>query len=164
ILQNRQLLPHINNPRALPYSDSIGQQSFFIRNLPPHLAPMPKLSAKSIVDCLICGKNCSLNKMREHVGGHILLSLRGVEEPGPVIRKVGVNPCGFCGLDGCVTQLTISKRRQAFNPIKLPIPLRENAIQGGKSVLQSFAVHKCSTSLHVMHEIRCRQSPDILEI
>ncbi|KAJ6603661.1 hypothetical protein B0H10DRAFT_2315727 [Mycena sp. CBHHK59/15] len=109
ILQNRQLLPHINNPRALPYSDSIGQQSFFIRNLPPHLAPMPKLSAKSIVDCLICGKNCSLNKMRKHVGGHILLSLRGVEEPGPVIRKVGVNLCGFCGLDGCVTQLTISK-------------------------------------------------------
>ncbi|KAJ6609768.1 hypothetical protein B0H10DRAFT_2295284 [Mycena sp. CBHHK59/15] len=79
MLQNRQLLPSINNPRALPYSDSIGQQSFIIRNIPPHLAPMPKLSAK------------------------------GVEEPAPVITKVGVDPCGFCGLDGCVTQLTISK-------------------------------------------------------
>ncbi|KAJ7497921.1 hypothetical protein B0H11DRAFT_1630115, partial [Mycena galericulata] len=58
---------------------------------------------------LICGRIQTIQKMREHVGGHILLSLRHVEEPGPLQNKVGPEPCGFCGLEGCVTQLTISK-------------------------------------------------------
>ncbi|KAJ7506434.1 hypothetical protein B0H11DRAFT_1646663, partial [Mycena galericulata] len=67
---------------------------------------------------LICGRIQTIQKMREHVGGHILLSLRHVEEPGPLQNKnltdcvrLGLSPVAFvgCGLEGCVTQLTISK-------------------------------------------------------
>ncbi|KAJ6618015.1 hypothetical protein B0H10DRAFT_1947987 [Mycena sp. CBHHK59/15] len=93
MLENLQLLPYINNPQALPYSDSIGQQSFFIRNIPPHLTPKPKLPGKTIVQCLICGIKQSLHKMREHVGGHILLSLRGIEA-GALITRLTISKEG----------------------------------------------------------------------
>ncbi|KAJ6626472.1 hypothetical protein B0H10DRAFT_2185720 [Mycena sp. CBHHK59/15] len=86
MLQNRQLLLSINNPRAVPYSDSI---VIYHLQYSTAFGLMPKLSAKSIVECLICGKDSTLNKMCEHVGAHILLSLRGVEEPAPVITKRG---------------------------------------------------------------------------
>ncbi|KAJ7903962.1 hypothetical protein B0H13DRAFT_1447281, partial [Mycena leptocephala] len=64
------------------------------------------------VPCLICGKNPALTKMRQHVGGHILLSLREIEEPTRLKNKeflvnlvrVGLDPCGFYGLDGCITR------------------------------------------------------------
>ncbi|KAJ6554077.1 hypothetical protein B0H10DRAFT_1848441, partial [Mycena sp. CBHHK59/15] len=81
-----------------------------IRNIPPHLTPKPKLPGKTIVQCLICGIKQSLHKMREHVGGHILLSLEALRRQACLLQEcVGVEPCGFCGLDGCITQLTISK-------------------------------------------------------
>ncbi|KAJ7163663.1 hypothetical protein C8R46DRAFT_1163839 [Mycena filopes] len=80
ILENIQLLPFISNPDALPYSNGLGLRSFVIRS--------PKLPGKSSIPCLICGKNLLLNKMREHVG---------------------IEPCGWCGLDGCVSQLAVSK-------------------------------------------------------
>ncbi|KAJ7104870.1 hypothetical protein C8R44DRAFT_807209 [Mycena epipterygia] len=109
MLENMQLLPFISNPQALPYLDADGQQAFIVQNVPGHLTPMPKLPGKTSVPCLICDKTLALNKMREHVGGHILLSLRQVEESGPLQNKVGPEPCGFCGWEGCVTQLKISK-------------------------------------------------------
>ncbi|KAJ7265315.1 hypothetical protein C8J57DRAFT_1036595, partial [Mycena rebaudengoi] len=74
-----------------------------------HLTPKPKLSAKTIVHCLICGEKQAINKMREHVGTHILLSQWDIIVEEPLLKPVGVDQCGFCGLDGCITQLTISK-------------------------------------------------------
>jgi hypothetical protein len=63
--------------------------------------------------------------MRNHVGKHVLFAIRNIDEnvslrPGAKvgilylclkiccrnILQVGVDPCGFCGLDGCVVQLT----------------------------------------------------------
>ncbi|KAJ7711114.1 hypothetical protein B0H16DRAFT_1267896, partial [Mycena metata] len=88
-----------------------GQKSFFIHNIPAHLIPKPKLPGKMSVPCLICGKNQTLNKMREHVGAHILLALRHVNSGVLLLlnMEIGIEPCGFCGLDGCITQLSVSK-------------------------------------------------------
>lgn len=44
--------------------------------------------------------------MRNHVGQHILASQRDMSEGPHIIQEVGVEPCGFCGQDGCATQLT----------------------------------------------------------
>ena len=57
------------------------------------------------VSCITCKLMIPLNRMREHVGSHI-------------VRKIlsGPNVCGFCGDDSCVNTLTktSSKGKQTF--------------------------------------------------
>ncbi|KAJ6579361.1 hypothetical protein B0H10DRAFT_2198716 [Mycena sp. CBHHK59/15] len=106
---NIQMLPQVVNPDALPYRDAAGLKSLLVMNIPEHLVPKPKLTAKSVVSCFICGQDKTINKMRDHIGCHILRSLRRVEEPQQPLHEVGADPCGFCGRDGCHTQL-INKR------------------------------------------------------
>jgi hypothetical protein len=44
------------------------------------------------------------------VGGHILRDLRDCATPDECkSQAIGENPCGFCGLDGCLTQLQKKK-------------------------------------------------------
>ena len=51
-----------------------------------------------------------LNKMRNHVGSHILHSLCEIEDPKECrLQPVGENPCGFCGQGSCFTQLKAKK-------------------------------------------------------
>ena len=47
-----------------------------------------------------------LHQMRNHVGLHILRKLRNTSDE--IFQPVGEIPCGFCGLDDCITQLTTS--------------------------------------------------------
>ncbi|KAJ7924778.1 hypothetical protein B0H13DRAFT_1466652, partial [Mycena leptocephala] len=84
--------------------------SLIVENVPEHLT-RTKLLASDKVPCLICGLEQKLNKMRNHVARHILLSLRG--RLVLMIRPVGSDePCGFCGLDGCFTQLLNNQPRK----------------------------------------------------
>jgi hypothetical protein len=62
-----------------------------------------KLKPNITVPCTLCGKKYKLSDMRNHVGRHILPSVRGVS----VSQKVGIEACGFCGQEGCQTQLTV---------------------------------------------------------
>ncbi|KAG6825839.1 hypothetical protein H0H92_002235 [Tricholoma furcatifolium] len=48
--------------------------------------------------------------MREHVGQHILHAFRRTPDPSGVLGKIGLNPCGWCGLEGCVTRMVTKKR------------------------------------------------------
>jgi hypothetical protein len=49
-----------------------------------------------------------------NVGGHILCSLCGVNVLDEcTVQSIGNNPCGFCGLDGCLTQL-LEKKADGF--------------------------------------------------
>ncbi|KAF8163984.1 hypothetical protein BJ912DRAFT_1097015 [Pholiota molesta] len=123
ILSNLDILPEIKNPDALPYRAMDGDylllilaihvdvnhsleggHSFLINNLPFHLIPKPKLDATSRIPCRLCNSEKPLNKMREHVGQHILRFMRGVEEEG-LNCTIEIEPCGFCGLEGCLTEL-----------------------------------------------------------
>ncbi|KAF8868114.1 hypothetical protein BD779DRAFT_1403164, partial [Infundibulicybe gibba] len=50
-----------------------------------------------------------LKWMRNHVGKHILLALRGIPQSPPLKPgvEVGTNPCGWCGRDlRCKVQLS----------------------------------------------------------
>ena len=49
--------------------------------------------------CFICEKNTSLNKMRCHVGKHILLNQIGTDVP-----------CGYCGRSVCNNKLVVSSK------------------------------------------------------
>lgn len=71
-----------------------------------------KYSGKCKVHCFICSAEKPLYKMRDHVGKHILWDLRGQPPPpGQVhVNPVGAFPCGFCGMDGCFTQIIDEKK------------------------------------------------------
>jgi hypothetical protein len=78
-----------------------------VLDLPAHLT-VEKLGGDTVIECCVCPKEMKLRDMRNHVGKHILFALRGVDEnvelkPG---INIGLDPCGFCGLDGCKIQLT----------------------------------------------------------
>ncbi|KAF8165171.1 hypothetical protein B0H34DRAFT_830366, partial [Crassisporium funariophilum] len=103
IITNVELLPEIFG-EGLPYKTSVGIPNFMIDNPPVQLE---KLAAKDQVPCKLCGKILRLNQMRNHVGGHILRSLRTREFELLVVKVViGLNPCGWCGLQGCKTRMT----------------------------------------------------------
>ncbi|KAJ7842440.1 hypothetical protein B0H14DRAFT_2233202, partial [Mycena olivaceomarginata] len=78
-----------------------------VDEIPNHLT-QSKFRSKDNINCLICGAQQKLNRMRHHVARHILLALRGIEEEG-LQNSVGLEPCGFCGLDGCFTQIINAK-------------------------------------------------------
>jgi hypothetical protein len=110
ILGNVALLPSITNPAALPYRDIDGNESLLVKNVPGCLLPQQKHSGKDILPCSLCGELTILKDMRNHVGGHILCTFREFDAPDEcTIQSVGDNPCGFCGLDGCLTQLLEKK-------------------------------------------------------
>ena len=102
-----ELLPSISSPAALPYRDINGDKSLIVQDIPGCLLPQQKYNAKDILPCFLCG---ALKDMRKHVGEHIICTLRSSGRPNECkLRPVGDNPCGFCGLDGCITQLLIKK-------------------------------------------------------
>src|SRR6202050_3486679 len=111
---NVELLPIINNPDSLPYHDYSNNDTLFVENLPECLIPRQKLTSKDKISCLFCGEGMTLNKMRNHVGSHILCALRNTKDPKVChLGSIGENPCGFCGQDSCFTQLKL-KNMVAF--------------------------------------------------
>ncbi|KAJ7312418.1 hypothetical protein DFH08DRAFT_822155 [Mycena albidolilacea] len=100
IAANVAQLLEVANPEFLPYCDAIGKPSLVVNNVPAHLRQV-KLKAN---DKIPCGVTKKLSAMQNHVGGHILFSRWDISEEG-LIKSVGLGPCGFCGLDGCFTQL-----------------------------------------------------------
>ncbi|KAJ2936966.1 hypothetical protein H1R20_g153, partial [Candolleomyces eurysporus] len=63
------------------------------------------------VRCQLCNTPCKLKGLRNHVGAHILRSIRGAHDPTllPGIT-VGLNPCGWCGGSSCKTQFKAIKK------------------------------------------------------
>jgi hypothetical protein len=111
IFGNAESLPSSNNPSSLPYHDTNGIETFLLESIPDGVIPKPKLDPKKPVECCLCAEKIVLNKMRNHVGTHILHSLRGTGDPKPCSKQaIGENPCGFCGLEGCLTQLQERKK------------------------------------------------------
>ncbi|KAH6884031.1 hypothetical protein BKA70DRAFT_1074403, partial [Coprinopsis sp. MPI-PUGE-AT-0042] len=110
ILHNIQLLPEYHaTPGHLPYSTSTG--NFFTIQSAPSFAII-KRDAMEEVQCRLCPFKTELRAMRNHVGTHILWSNRDKVDLrlGNDI-KVGIDPCGWCGLDGqCKTQLVTDSK------------------------------------------------------
>ena len=113
ILGNVESLYSVNNSPALPYHDINGKEFFVVEDLPEFLIPKQKLAGKDKVPCLLCGQDgIALKDMQKHVGGHILHDLHDCAAPDECkSQTIGKNPCGFCELDGCLTQLTAEEER-----------------------------------------------------
>ncbi|KAH9852083.1 hypothetical protein C2E23DRAFT_203440 [Lenzites betulinus] len=104
ILHNIEQLPSVAKSDSLPYRDPAGT-ALLVQDIPAHLR-MKKLDAKQKVPCLLCGKTLELSLMRNHVGHHILYSLRDVPDDVELTQEIGIEPCGFCGrADMCRTFL-----------------------------------------------------------
>ncbi|KAJ7694979.1 hypothetical protein B0H14DRAFT_2266257, partial [Mycena olivaceomarginata] len=82
-----------------------GNNSLHVSNVPGHLTPKVKLNGSDLIHCLICDATIKLSAMRNHVGQHILLALHQKADP-KAKHSVEADPCGFCGHDGCHTQLS----------------------------------------------------------
>lgn len=106
-----ETLPCIKNPSSLPYHDTTGTETLLLDKIPDGVIPKPKLDPKNPVECCLCDEQIVLSKMHNHVGTHILHSLCSISDPKPCSKQaIGENPCGFCGLKGCLTQLQERKR------------------------------------------------------
>ncbi|KAF8154667.1 hypothetical protein B0H34DRAFT_615988, partial [Crassisporium funariophilum] len=66
-----------------------------------------KKDGKDEIKCFICAAKAQLRNMQKHVGKHILLALRRFQDRlVKAGHEVGIDPCGWCGRDGCKTQLS----------------------------------------------------------
>jgi len=148
VIGNVELLPLVNNPTALPYKNTNGAKTLLIDNIPDCLLPQEKHNAKDVIPCLLCGEKLVLNKVRNHVGSHILHSLHDVEDPKKCkLQSIGENTCGFCGQGGCFTQLKAKKTWWSINCIQLSISLCWNELQSCSTSFQEFTMHKYSCPL-----------------
>ncbi|KAF8074122.1 hypothetical protein FPV67DRAFT_1446920 [Lyophyllum atratum] len=119
IMGNIGILPQIKNPASLPYHNAQGyldDDTLFVSELPVQLQFKKKLEGKDKRPCHLCGEEKLISKMRDHVGKHVLQMYRipGPPGDGNYLADIGAEPCGFCGLDGCLTQL-LSKPKGGFS-------------------------------------------------
>ena len=105
VVENIASLPIIKNSVVWPYQNSEKPNALFVKSLPQTLCKII-YHGKDKLPCLICKKLIVLHQMHNHVGFHILRKLRNTSDQ--VFQPVGEIPCGFCGLDGCITQLATS--------------------------------------------------------
>lgn len=54
----------------------------------PEFLSVEKLNGNTVVPCLLCGDKMALSQMRNHVGHHILLSMRDIEDDKELLQDV----------------------------------------------------------------------------
>lgn len=59
--------------------NTIEDPAFCIENIPAYIE-VEELGPKSLITCVICGDKCSLSKMRNHVGKHIMRLMLDIPE------------------------------------------------------------------------------------
>ncbi|EDR04579.1 uncharacterized protein LACBIDRAFT_330513 [Laccaria bicolor S238N-H82] len=113
IAETVTLLPMISGPKGLnklPYR-RMELETLATLFITPDKITTPlnlvKLNGTDQRPCHICNKILHINEMRNHVGIHILKACRDVVDL--VVKEIGADACGWCGRDGCKTQLVESK-------------------------------------------------------
>ncbi|VDC01702.1 unnamed protein product [Peniophora sp. CBMAI 1063] len=117
-VKDNNLVSHLHRLRAsstFPYRDSSNDiRALSSREGCEELEVAHPADGKHI--CFFCPGQVQVDAkiMREHVGGHILRAMRGVDEH--LRHPIGASPCGFCGRSGlpeCQVYLTkASKGKQ----------------------------------------------------
>ncbi|KAG6819279.1 hypothetical protein H0H93_013480 [Arthromyces matolae] len=104
-------IPDLGDCEHLPYLNADGCPSFNVEDGLTGLSKQTKLRATTKISCKVCSESdIRLDNMREHVGRHILHAFRGTVDPSGILGKIGLNPCGWCGLEGCITRMVTKKR------------------------------------------------------
>lgn len=95
--------PNTHSP-ALP-------PSLHILNPPINLSA-EKRAGDDKISCKLCPDRKKLSEMRNHVGFHILKAHREVPDPTIIEGvEIGEFPCGWCGIEGCTTEIVIRPKR-----------------------------------------------------
>ncbi|KAH9922493.1 uncharacterized protein B0H18DRAFT_879325 [Fomitopsis serialis] len=123
IISNLEQVPPLTAAK-LPYKDKLGKVAAF---------QFEKQAGTASVACFICGIRHLVKNMRNHVGHHILYAMRGIDEDACNIDNLGIEPCGFCGRDGCVVQLT-KKNNSASITSSCPYHYTSMSYNSAKSV------------------------------
>ncbi|OBZ66985.1 hypothetical protein A0H81_12994 [Grifola frondosa] len=103
------LLPAFQPNDHFPYRDSAGHLALISEDASRALEEQ-RTQANAKFRCYQCHKEIDPKKARNHVGGHILRTLRGVSEVLPG-GQIGPMPCGFCGRSGITScqQIFVTK-------------------------------------------------------
>ncbi|KAF5335719.1 hypothetical protein D9611_009624 [Ephemerocybe angulata] len=108
-------IPVVNGQTArLPLR--FNETSLSVSN-PLLLSSLTKHKYNARVTCKLCHDpkpSTTIQAMRNHVALHILRAHRGIydEFRDPQI-VIGLNPCGWCGMGGCRTQLSVTKAKRS---------------------------------------------------
>jgi hypothetical protein len=117
IIDNLELLPMVMSSETFPYCPDASLAPPYLYNMPnssgngeseslPSGDVQASIGRNDKIPCKLCNHDFILADMRNHVGKHILRAHRGEPDPSlPENLDIGINPCGWCGLDGCKTQL-----------------------------------------------------------
>ncbi|KAJ7605499.1 hypothetical protein DFH06DRAFT_1384981 [Mycena polygramma] len=109
-----QLLPKHGSCDDLPYARYNGAAAFVLTGATESLVQARKDNLEKVA-CFQCHAYIKPEDARSHVGGHILLAVRGVQEP-LLYEQVGLpNPCGFCGRTGC--NVDVLKKGKALKAV-----------------------------------------------
>jgi hypothetical protein len=101
-----------------------------------HRLTVQKLPANDKVECYFCTTSTKLKDMCDHVGRHILAAVQGIEDSLPLKSgmQISINPCGWCGREGCKEQLTKKGNSVSISP---SCPYHYSKIMYGKATQYS---------------------------
>ncbi|KAJ8092967.1 hypothetical protein PM082_011287 [Marasmius tenuissimus] len=100
----------------LPYRNPTSTRTSLL-SFPIKLSPLRSNVPRALPrdakrSCKICNNVVPIEDMREHVGAHILAVFRGGDTELGRSDAIGVDPCGFCGTEGCFTRLSITTKKK----------------------------------------------------
>ncbi|KIJ60255.1 hypothetical protein HYDPIDRAFT_32370 [Hydnomerulius pinastri MD-312] len=95
-------LPKLMKSASFPYRDSNDALALISDDITQNLR-MLKQPADQRFRCYQCGMEMDVNRVRVHVGKHILFFIRGIDEALNGIPVGLPLPCGFCGRSGIQT-------------------------------------------------------------
>ncbi len=101
-------LPQIVGSDEFPYRDTDTYASLCTK-VPELLKEPRKRRAADKIACRLCSSDLPLRDIRSHVAAHILRDAREVDDPGCMLEP-GIEPCGWCGRDGCRTKLSFKQK------------------------------------------------------
>ncbi|KAL1727252.1 hypothetical protein EV714DRAFT_217661 [Schizophyllum commune] len=106
-LTNISRIPLQDAAEGLPYRDLKGNEYFYLEDVPAEFG-LEKLNPDDVMPCKLCDQQFR----RGHADASLI--------PG---RSVGFDPCGWCGEDGCLTQMTFKgKKRQITSNCRYHYP------------------------------------------
>jgi len=117
-----ELLPLVTSSETFPYRSDASSAPPYLYNVPnssgnaesealPYGDVQTPIGRNDKIPCKLCNHDFILADMRNHVGKHILRAHRGEPDSSlPANLDIGINPCGWCGLDGCRTQLNATSQ------------------------------------------------------
>ena len=153
--EQRKKLPELKDARSIVRNNT-GSAIFVVDGTEAEAAPgelsQPKKSINVEVRCELCGMSCKADRMRQHMGAHILCE----ESWEKYLPKSGVTkpafPCGLCGVRSSIGQIMIDPKQALGCPCAVtgtkahPKPKHQCKLVGDDIKYTLGSAAKCSLS------------------